>query len=141
MGYYFWVELEFAHNWGSDSKRKTGFYDIYKANIDENKILNASFNEEEYYFFANQIEKARRYLATKTKEDINLRNVNKFLADKVWNKLGIKGIIFDDLPKNSNSRTYSDITPLFYKKRVQIVLFDNENIINFAPHLLKEKCN
>jgi hypothetical protein len=142
VGYYFWIDEEFAHNWGISSKNKTGRYDIYLAEISEDKILNATFNEEEYDFFVRSIEKARKHLA-KSFENITLKSVHRFLADKIWSKIGIKGIIFDDIPHNAldGSRIYSDIKPLYYKKRIQIVIFDRENIVTFAPHILNVKCN
>lgn len=141
VGFYFWIDEEFAHIWGKTSKKRLGRYDIYISNVDENKVLNATFNEEEYLFFVRSIEKARKYLA-KSLEDISLKSVHKFLADKIWSQIGIKGIIFDDIPHNNEEagRVYSDIKPLYYKKRVQIVIFDKENIITFAPHILNEKC-
>jgi len=141
VGYYFWMDETFAHNWGNDSKKTTGYYDIYSALIDEEGILNATFDEKEYYFFVKSIEKARKYLA-KTLNGINLQNVHRFLADKVWPHMGIKGIIFDDIPHNAynHGRIYSDIKPLYYTKRIQIVIFDTKNIVTFVPHLLNEEC-
>src|SRR6476660_5845570 len=59
VGYYFWIDDEFAHYWGRDTKKgKSGRYDIYKAEVCEEQILNATFNEKEYYFFVRSIEKA-----------------------------------------------------------------------------------
>lgn len=143
VGYYFWTDEEFAHNWGKDSKTRTKFYDIYKVLIDEDKVLNATFNEESYFLFLRSIEKARKHLAKSISEDISLINVHRFLSDKIWGKLGIKGIIFDDIPKNVvvKGRIYSDIEPLYYKKRIQIVLFDTKNIITFAQYSMDQECH
>ena len=45
IGYYFWTEVEFAHYWGEDfKKRATGYYDIYKANINVENCLNTVFD-------------------------------------------------------------------------------------------------
>jgi len=141
VGYYFWIDEESAHNWGSSSKRATGKYDIYIAELTEENILNATFNETEYYFFVKQIELARKNLAKKL-ETITLAKVHRFLADKIWPSLGIKGIIFDDIPHNPTrgNIVYSDIKPLYYKKRIQLVIFDKQNIRTFAKYLLNQQC-
>lgn len=143
VGYYFWVDEEFAHFWGKDSKKRYGKYDIYSAHIDEEGFLNATFSEQEYYFFQKSIEKARKHLVKNLSRPVKLGDVHKFLADKVWPSLNIKGIIFDDVPKNAEAkgRIYSDLLPLYYKKRIQVVVFNEGNILNFAPHILNEKCN
>jgi hypothetical protein len=134
VGYYFWVEIEFAHFWGQDRKKsRTGFYDIYKAEIEETDLLNASFDEKTYFRFRQMIEDTISHFNAKRRQ-ISLLKVNRFLADNFWGKHNVKGIIYDDLPQNnpSKGRFYSEIPPLYYKKRIQIVVFDKEIINNFA---------
>jgi hypothetical protein len=151
VGYYFWTDIEFAKYWGEDFKKaKTGFYDIYKAEIDISKCLNITFNEEQYFFFIKCIEAVIEDLQkTQLNGNINkitLKRVNELLAEKYWNKLGITGIIYDDLPSNPISkpnRKYSIIEYsengstkfLYYKKRIQIVVFNIRNIRNFEIYL------
>ncbi len=141
IGSYYWVDLEFAHYWGHDSKTNTGHYCIYKSEVNEEGILNATFSEEEYLFFLRSIEKARKKL-TISRKDVTLKNVHQFLSDEVWSSCNLKGIIFDDLPVNpkKGGRVYSDILPLYYKKRIQMVVFDKNNIKTFQPYLRYEKC-
>lgn len=134
VGYYFWLEEDFAHYWGKDKKsHKTGYYDIYKADIEEGKILNATFNEKSYFKFRQMIEDTVQ-LFLKNHKKVTLLQVHRFLSDNFWTKLGITGIIFDDLPQNKDTkgRVYSYIEPLYYKKRIQLVVFDLPNIHNFA---------
>lgn len=134
VGYYFWLEEEFAHHWGIDSKiQRTGHYDVYTASIDETNILNASFNEKVYFKFVEAIEKTLNFFESKGRK-ITLLQVNKFLTDEYWYKKGVKGIIFDDLPHNKpdKGRIYSVLDPFYYKKRIQLVAFDLKIIHNFA---------
>ena len=51
--------------------------------------------------------------------------------------LGITGIIYDDKPTNpkNKNRVYSEIPDLYYKKRIQVVLFNLKNISNFELYL------
>jgi len=37
--YYFWDDLEDAHKWGTKSKKDTGYYEIYKAKINCEDVL------------------------------------------------------------------------------------------------------
>lgn len=138
-GYYFWTELEFAIYWGEDSKTKnTEFYDIYRASLNCENCINAVFDEKGYFFLRERIEetiehfKSHGLVAT-------LDQVNRFLADNFWLKMKVAGIIFDDKPTNprKSDRIYSEIPGLYYKKRIQIVLYSLENIHNFG--LLCEK--
>ena len=76
-----------------------------------------------------------------SKIDVTLDKVHRFLADKVWPELEITGIIYDDLPHNvpAKARLYSEIKPLYYKKRIQIVVFNDDKYTTFAPHLKKRQ--
>lgn len=96
-GYYFWLEEKFAHYWGQDSKDATGQYDIYTAWIEYDNLIDATFDEDGYYFWKDRIEAT----IEKLKDlgfDLELKKVHQFLIDNVWSKYNIKGIIFDDLP-------------------------------------------
>lgn len=128
-GYYFWTDIEFAKYWGEDfKKRNTGYYDVYSAEIDVEKCLNAVFNEEHYFFFRSCIEKAVNHIQQRNKK-VTLKKVHDFLLDNFWKKMGVTGIIYDDLPfnpKNRPERKYSVVEYeeygktkfLYYKKRV-----------------------
>lgn len=136
-GYYFWTELEFAKFWGEDFKKgQTGYYDIYIAHIENSNLLDTVFNREGYEYFVSILE----LTINKIKEydsSVTLAKVHRFLRDEVWGKEGITGIIFDDKPSNpsNKNRTYSAINPLYYKKRVQVGVFDKNIIYNFEIHL------
>jgi len=138
FGYYFWLEMEYAHYWGQDSKihEKSESYDIYQADLNIENCINTVFDEEGYVFFIEKIEDAiQRYKNRKI--PITLNNVNRYLEEKVWPKLGISGIIYDDKPTNprNKNRIYSEIPDLYYKKRIQVVIFDLEKICNFELYL------
>lgn len=139
IGYYFWIDVKFAHFWGVDFKKEnTGYYDIYEALLDTEKCLNATFDEKGYYFYKDCVEEAIIFFKTNN-EKVTLDKVNRYLKDKYWNKMGITGIIYDDLPINpyrKPQRQYSEIeinqnTFFYYQKRIQIVIFNIENIYHF----------
>ena len=133
-GYYFWLEEEFAHYWGQDFKvdyrNSHSYYCIYTAYINKTSILDATFSENGYNLFRTSVEEAISDFKSQGLS-LSLEKVHKYLADKIWPKLGITGIIYDDLPQNSQNRNYSESPPLFYKKRLQLVVFDLSNIEKF----------
>ncbi len=136
IGYYFWTEEEFAHYWGQDFKMATGAYDIYKAHLNCQNCINAVFDEEGYFFFREKIEETILHFQSKN-INVTLEQVNRFLAENIWAEIGVEGIIYDDKPINpkKSDRIYSQIPDLYYKKRIQIVLFSLKNILNFALYL------
>ena len=138
FGYYFWLEEEFAHYWGLDAKihEKSKSYDIYRADLDIKNCINTVFDEEGYLYFIEEIEDAILNFKNKGKS-FSLAEINRFLAEKVWAKYGIEGIIYDDKPTNprNKNRIYSEIPDLYYKKRIQIVIFELKNICNFELYL------
>ena len=149
IGYYFWIDEEFAHYWGEDFKKKnTGYYDIYQACLDIENCINTTFDEEGYYFFKEKIETTIQYFRT-NQIKITLQQLNRFLKNKFWNILNITGIIYDDLPTNpfNKDRMYSEVEYtvnnkkqyLYYKKRIQVVIFDLQNIHNFNIHLEEQE--
>ena len=146
IGYYFWVDIKFARFWGEDFKKKnTGYYDIYEASLNTENCINATFDEQGYYFYKSCIEDAINYYKTNN-EKVTLSGVNRFLKENFWDKMGITGIIYDDLPMNpynKPARQYSEIevnekTFFYYHKRIQIAIFQIENIHNFEI-LLEEQ--
>lgn len=137
IGYYFWTEIEFGHYWGEDFKKKySGYYDIYKADLDVSNFINSVFDEDGYFFLRNKIEQTLDHFK-KYNKDISLEMIHRFMSDEIWSKLGIKGIIYDDKPVNPkrSERTYSEIPNLYYKKRIQIVSFELNNIHKFGLYL------
>ena len=141
-GFYFWVEVIYAHYWGQDKKiyGRSQSYDIYTARLNIENCLNTVFNEEHFCFFVNKIDEAIMHLK-KRRIPVTLELVNIYLAENVWSKLGIEGIIFDDKPTNpkNKSRVYSEIPDLYYKKRIQMVIFDAKNIKNFDIFLEEQQ--
>ena len=135
IGYYFWTEVEFAHHWGQMVKMSTGAYDIYRAYLDIDNCVNAVFDEKGYFFFRKQVEKAIVFLKSQGMAQVTLQQVHRFLADNIWpnTPTPVSGILYDDIPQNpkDKSRVYSEITPLYYKKRIQIAIFDRRNVFEF----------
>ena len=144
FGYYFWLEEEYAHYWGQDAKinENSESYDIYCADLNIDNCINTVFDEKGYDLFIKKIEEAILFFKSK-REPFSLETVNRYLVEKVWMKLGIAGIIYDDKPTNprNKNRIYSEIPDLYYKKRIQAVIFDLKNICNFELYLENLKMN
>jgi len=144
-GYYFWYDENDAVKWGQNSKRRYGSFDIYHAKIDCENILDTVFNEEHYKFWLKQIEKVANVIFKKTGEKPTLKEINDFFKEKgTWNDL--TGIMFQDLPENPELLMVKPIsyrnnkkTFFVYKKRIQLVVYDEAIITNFA-HKLTMPC-
>lgn len=57
-GYYFWYYENDAVWWGRTAKRRKGYYEVYKATINCENVLDTVFNETHYTFWLKNIEKA-----------------------------------------------------------------------------------
>lgn len=141
-GYYFWQDYEFALEWGQNricrgSDYRNGKYskfDIYEAEIDvdfpSEMTIDTVFNEEDYRNFLASIERfAQAYIDNKGSKP-TLEEFNDYIQDKnLWQN--IIAIRFQDLPTNAR-RDYLLIKKFYYKKRIQIVLYDINKITKFA---------
>lgn len=129
VAYYFWYDEQDAISWGINSKRKTGYYEIYAADINLEKTLDTVFNEEHYLFWIRQIEKIAKRL-TVAKKEVTLKSINDYFFDKgIWSQFS--GILFQDISTNNN--TYL-VKGFQYKKRIQLAVYDVLIISNFAHH-------
>ncbi len=130
-GYYFWQDYEFAVEWA----KKYLVSDIYSVNINidfhkDEDVIDAVFNEQDYYGFVSRVEKFARLYYNKFKEKPTLVDFNNYIKDhkiSLWED--IKAIRFQDLPNAKDNKTYLEVKDFSYKKRIQIVLFDKEKII------------
>ncbi len=128
--YYFWESEDDAIFWGVKFKRKTGEYDVYKAEIISDDILDTVFNREHYYFWIKQIEKAAKNFIKKTGSKPSLKEINDFFKDRnIWDE--IDGILFQDISENS---VHFMVEEFQYKKRIQLALYNKEKIHTFALH-------
>ena len=135
LGYYFWDMIEDAIRWGNDSKRTTGSFDIYGSIIDCENVLNTVFNEEHYNFWLVQIEKIAKHWYGKTGDKLSISRLNERLREKsLWNKFD--GILFQDL---ITDQEYLLVVKFYYKKRIQLVVF-NKNIIKSFSHYSYHEC-
>ena len=144
-GYYFWYDENDAHRWGTTSKKRYGYYDVYQADIDCENILDTVFNEEHYKFWVLQIEKVAKTILKKTGEKPTLKEINEYFLDRgTWSELS--GIMFQDLPTNTDLSAIKPIesknnrqTVFVYRKRIQLVAYDKTIISNFT-HKLTMPC-
>ncbi len=129
-GYYFWLSEDDAMFWGVNSKKRTGEYQIYKANLSFEKILDTVFDKEHYFFWVKQIEKAAKNFVKKTGLKPSLKEINDYFREKkIWSDLD--GIMFQDISSNPN---HFLVNGMQYKKRIQVVVYNEEIISNFAHH-------
>lgn len=142
-GFYFWQDEEFALEWGRLKCRarsnEDNLFEIYVAGLaldfTEEDVLDTVFNQVHYEFLVNTIEKFAEAFRINTQRKPSLIEFNAFIAGKqIWR--GIRAIRFQDLPSN-NAYDYLKVRNFFYKKRIQIAIFDPEIILTFA--LLKTK--
>ena len=134
-GFYFWDDIIDAKLWGNNSKRKTGFYEIYEAEIIITNFLDTVFNEEHYRFWVRQVEKAAEKIQSKTGLKPTLKEINEYFKERaLWSE--VEGIIFQDLPKNDN---ILKVKAFYYRKRIQAVVYNLEVVSTFAFHF-KDEC-
>jgi hypothetical protein len=134
-GYYYWYDKRDAHEWGKKSKRETGEYEIYHSDIDCEDILDTVFNEDHYLFWIRNIEQTAELIRKRTGTKPSVEEINEYFRDRnIWREL--TGIMFQDLPSNPNRSLVKDF---FYKKRIQLAVYELGIILNFN-FLLIEKC-
>ena len=133
-GYYFWYYENDAVWWGRTSKKRTGYYEIYKANINCDNVLDTVFNESHYSFWIQNIEKAiEKYMKTR-KDSLTLKYINEFFKEKgVFD--GVDGVLFQDISNNPENWI---VKKFQYKKRIQIAVYNLRIISNFALHFEAE---
>lgn len=136
-GYYFWQDEEFAHYWGKDMKvgrDRKGSYDIYTAEIDLGMCLDTVYNEEHYLLFCRLIEYAINHFKKLGKEPKLWQIYKKLHDDECFIKTGIQGIRYCDTPTGYR---HNVIYPLYYKKRIQFVLFKDTDCHDFKIYKSK----
>ena len=127
-GFYFWYEESDAHYWGSDKKYRTGRYEIYRAEVDRENVMDTVFNEKHYQFWKKQIEKVAKSFSKKTGMKPSLKEINEYFRERAtWDK--VDGILFQDLP---TSQQHSLVERFFYRKRIQLVAFNLKIVSNFT---------
>ena len=142
--FYFWYDEEDAHRWGHSSKKRTGSYEVYEADIDCKDVLDTVFNEEHYIFWLKQIEKVAKKIIKSTGEKPTLKEINDYFKERAtWDE--VSGIMFQDL---SNNHTFLLVKPIkyrtktrpfVYKKRIQLAVYNLEIVENFVL-LTTENC-
>ena len=141
-GYYFWQDYEFASEW----TKNYDISDIYTVDLDlifgnkqDDDIIDTVFNEIDYYKFVEKIEYFSEKYIKRFGRKPTLREFNNFIIDnkvKLWKD--IVAIRFQDLPTN-DYLNYLKVKGFFYKKRIQIVVFDIEKIKKYAVETVKTK--
>ncbi len=134
--YYFWDEHIDAIHWGNKKKRKTGYYDIYKSDIDTEDVLDTVFNESHYRFWLKQIEKAASKIKIKTGKNPSIKEINEYFQSRAKWSDKVNGIMFQDLPFSEDLL----IKDFNYRKRIQLAAFNIKIIHNFAHHV-EYQCN
>jgi hypothetical protein len=135
VAFYFWANENDAIHWGNDSKRGTGYYEVYIAKINCENVLDTVFNEDHYTFWVAQIEKAAKKIIKMTGKKATIKEINIYFTEKAkWSEV-TDGVMFQDLP-------FSDdllVEGLNYRKRIQLAVFNIGIILTFA-FLYEQKC-
>ena len=132
-GYYFWRDYEDAVNWGITSKKATGNFEIYAAEIECSDILDTVFNETQYYFWMRMIVKVANEIIGTTQLKPSLQELNDYFKERgTWNH--VDGILFQDSPGSDENLVLPELkggrTRYFvYRKRIQLVVY-NQKILN-----------
>jgi hypothetical protein len=125
--HYFWYDEDDAHWWGQTAKRRRRYYEVYKATIDCENVLDTVFNEAHYKFWVAAIEKAiAKFL--KGNKNITIKDLNDFLRDKGVYE-GVDCVMFQDI---SNNPSRWIVKQFQYKKRIQMAVYNLNIIANFA---------
>jgi hypothetical protein len=128
VAWYFWYDIEDAVFWGNSAKKATGYYEVYRAEIDCSDVLDTVFNEDHYKFWVRQMEKIKKRFAA-TGENPTLKQLNDYFLQKgIWSKF--TGIMFQDI---GSSKDYQFIKEFQYKKRIQLAVYQ-KIWSNFAYH-------
>ncbi|MCH8494498.1 MAG: hypothetical protein LAT57_02545 [Balneolales bacterium] len=127
-GYYFWDDEDDAIRWGTSSKKRTGRYQIYTADIATDNVLNTVFNEDHYRLWLRLVEKAAKHFLKKTGLKPSIKDINDFFREKAeWDE--VDGILFQDIPLND---TYTHVRSFYYRKRIQLVVYNLGIIRGFS---------
>lgn len=132
--YYFWNDEIDAIHWGNNSKKRTGSFEIYKATVDCENVLDTVFNEAHYNFWMKQVEKAAKCISKKTGMKASIKEINQYFKDKARWSDTTNGILFQDLPQSEDLL----VKDLFYRKRIQLAVYNLKIINNFAFHMESE---
>jgi hypothetical protein len=143
--YYFWQDFEFVEEWAKSPRNKYSISDIYTVELDLNfdsdeDVIDTVFNENDYYKFVEKIEYFANKYFDKFKEKPSLQEFNNFINDNnfpLWK--GIKAIRFQDLPSN-DKKDFLKVKGFFYKKRIQLALYDETKFIKkMVTHTIENK--
>lgn len=138
-GFYFWDLQQDARIWGRTSKTTTGAFEIYSADLDCTDVLDTVFNEEQYSWWMNEIERVAGVLQHKSSgaSKPTKWQVYRYIHGKrIWDAAKVAGILFEDLTDNPQR---SRIVDFHYKKRIQLAAFTLRIVSGFT-FLLEHKC-
>lgn len=127
-GTYFWYYETDAVWWGRTAKSNKKYFEVYLADIDCENVLDTVFNESHYEFWIKNIEKAITKFYRGNKGKLSLKYINDFFKEKgAFN--GVDGVMFQDISDNPE---YWIIQKFQYKKRIQLVVYNELIISNFV---------
>lgn len=129
-GYYFWWYPFDAILWGQSSKKDTGKYEVYSADIDLSNILNTSFDLTHYEKWDKIIEKISRVISDGAGHRATLEQLNDYVKKRAgWQTVaGIDGILMDDTTGDERRQL---INGLPHRRRIQLVAYNAKVFSNF----------
>jgi len=131
---YFWYYEADAVFWGLTAKKRKGYYEVYKASINCENVLDTVFNESHYNMWIFYVEKAIERFLKKEKGILTLKYINDFFKEKgIFDD--VDGVMFQDITDNKD---YWIVDKFQYKKRIQLAVYKSEIISNFVFHFESE---
>jgi len=123
--YYFWEDLNDAKFWGQNSKYDN--YQIYKAYISSDNILDTVFNEQHYRLFYKTLTASTKKLERILKRKPSLDEVWSFIEDNIPWKQEIDMLLACDTPISDNELFFK----VPYRKRIQVAVYNKTCISQF----------
>ncbi len=140
--YYFWQDFEFAEAWGyykicnkpNYQRGRRTHFDIYEAELDiefpSKFVIDTVFNETDYRNFLETVERFAIQYQLMIGKKPTLKDFNDFIRDKkLWKN--VKAIRFQDLPTDTN-KDFLNVKGFYYKKRIQIAVYDIKIMTKFT---------
>lgn len=132
--FYFWKHLDDARIWGKRFNLRKKFFEVYSSDIESDNILDTVFNQQDYYFFLEEVEAfAKRFNELVGRKPTIEDTCDFYNQYNVWE--GIDAVLFQDLPLNELSL----VERYYYRKRIQLAVYKEAIIKNYI-YVEEGKC-
>lgn len=116
-GYYFWEDRRDAEYWGETAKQ--GVFNVYKARIETDRVLDTVFNKEHYEFFIHALEKVAEDVLRQTGRRLSKVDVCEYLNGKAKWREDVDVLLACDVPIGRR-----ETLPIPIRKRIQAAVYN-----------------